>query len=195
MTRRVLVLGLAMVLSACGQPRVPQDSFYRLTEPGSVTYASSRLGGVLVVRHFLSDGLIRERPVVYASSASPAKLQQYNYHFWIESPARMLQDATVDYLRRAGVASTVATPEFRAPADYELTGKIKRFEVVRGGSPRAVISLEFGLHRVDDDRLMLLRAYDEDVALNGDDVAEAASAMSRAVGEVLAALVRDMGAL
>lgn len=196
MKRYFLIVFVFAVFAGCGQQStVPQDSFYRLTEPGSVTPAGSKLNGVVVVPRFLSDGLLSERPVVYASASSPEKLRQYNYHFWIESPARMLQDLTVDYLRKAGVSSTIVTPEFRAAAAYELIGKIKRFEQIRGDDRRVAVSLEFGLYRVDNGRLLLHRSYDQNVALNGEDVAEAAAAMSSAVSDALAGLVRDMASL
>jgi len=190
-----LIVLVFAALAGCGQSKVPQDSFYRLTDPDSVAPAASGLNGVLVVPRFLSDGLLSERPVVYAAAESPEKLQQYNYHFWTEPPARMLQELTVDYLRKARVASTVVTPDFRAAGAFELIGKIRRLEQIRGNGRRAVVSLEFGLYRIDDRRLMLLRSYDQKVDLNGEDVAEAAAAMSDAVSEILAALVRDMAAL
>lgn len=190
-----IFLSVAM-LAGCGQQsKVPQDSFYRLTAPASLAPSATGLDGVLVVSRFLADGLLSERPLVYARPASPEKLQQYNYHFWVESPARMLQELTVDYLRKAAAAPMVVTPELRAAAAYELIGKIKRLEQVRGDDPRAVVSLEFGLYRIKDGSLILLRSYDKSVALNGDDVSAAAAAMSDAVSEVLANLVRDIGAL
>lgn len=196
MKQYFLTSALIIALAGCGgQSTVPQDSFYRLTEPDSVASAGAKLNGVLVVPRFLSDGLLSERPVVYAVSNSPETMQQYNYHFWIESPARMLQELTVDYLRKAGAAATVVTPEFRAAGAYELIGKIKRLEQVRGDGRRAVVSLEFGLYHSNDGRLILLRSYDQSVALNGDAVSEAAAAMSSAVSEVLGALVRDLASI
>ena len=166
-----------------------------MTAPASITPSGAGLDGVLVVPRFLSDGLMSERPLVYAFGASPAKLQQYHYHFWTESPARMLQELTVDYLRKAGAAPTVVTPELRAVAAYELIGKIKRLEQIRGNDQRVEVSLEFGLYRVKDGSLVLLRSYDESVALNDEDVAGAAAAMSSAVSDVLAGLVRDIASL
>lgn len=195
MKRCLLIVSLVVLFPGCSQPKIPQDSFYRLAGPDAITSTDSGLGGVLVVPRFLSDGLLSERPVVYAFAASGEKLQQYNYHFWIESPARMLQDLTVDYLRKAEIAPTVVTPEFRVPAAFELIGKIKRLEQVRGIKPRAIVSLEFGLYRVDDGSLMFLRSYDKAIVLERDDVEEAVLAMSRAVGETLSALIRDLGAL
>ncbi|MDX1514342.1 MAG: ABC-type transport auxiliary lipoprotein family protein [Gammaproteobacteria bacterium] len=195
MKRYFLIATLSVALAGCGtQSTVPQDSFYRLTSDGPVTPVGKELNGVLVVPRFLSDGLLSERPMVYAAADSPEKLQQYNYHFWIESPARMLQELTVDFLRRSGAASMVVTPEFRAAGAYELIGKIKRLEQIRGAAQRVAVALEFGLYRTKDGQLIFLRTYDQSVPLQGEDVAAAAAAMSGAVNTVLAALARDIAA-
>lgn len=193
--KQLSILLVIAALSGCGgQPMVPQDTFYRLTAVGQVPSGSSRLDGVLVVPRFLADGVFSERPVVYATASSPETLQQYNYHFWAESPSRMLQELTVDQLRQAGAAPMVATPEFRAAATYELIGKIKRLEQRRGRSPGAVVSLEFGLYRIADRHLLFLKSYDQTIPANGEGVGEATAAMSRGVSQILALLAADIAA-
>lgn len=187
---------VVVMLSGCGAPGVvPQDSYYRMSEPESVAPASAMLDGTLVVPRFLADGLASERHVIYVQSNSPQVLKQYNYHYWSESPTRMIQERTVDYLRKARVAPMVVTPEFRAAADYQLTGKIKRLEQIRGSAPRVVVSLEFGLYRVRDNRLLHLQTYVQELDLDGDDVGSATSAMSAAVLMILSRLSDDLSRL
>ncbi len=196
MTRYRIIFSLLILLSGCGAPGVvPQDSYYRMGDPESVTPAGSMLDGIVVVPRFLADGLASERNVVYVQSNSSQVLKQYNYHFWSESPTRMIQERTVDYLRLARVASTVVTPEFRAAAEYQLTGKIKRLEQIRGPGPRVVVSLEFGLYRVRDNRLLHLQTYVQELDLDRDDVGSATSAMSAAVLMILARLSEDLSRL
>ena len=190
-----LILTLLGALAGCAQAKLPQDSFYRLSNSASVSPAVAPLDGTLVVPRFLSDGLLSERPVVFTLNNSPQRLQQYNYHFWVESPSRMIQELTVDYLRKAKLAPRVVTPEFRAPGDYELTGKIKRFEQVHGRPPRAVVTLEFGLYRARDGHLLHLETYEKSIPLNDEDVGRATVAMGEAVQQILAGLVQDISAL
>lgn len=174
---------------------MPQDSFYRMGDPVSVSPADAALEGVVVVPRFIADGLISERNVVYVQANSPQVLKQYNYHFWSESPTRMFQEKTVEYLRRAGVATTVVTPEFRAAADYQLTGKIKRLEQVRGSSPRVVVALEFGLYRVRDNRLLHLQTYLQEQPIESDDVGRATEAMGASLLTILSQLKDDLSRL
>lgn len=196
MKRRQLLLSSLILFSGCAPPGVvPQDSFHRISDPESVTRAGAMLDGILVVPRFLANGLVSERPIIYVQANSPQVLKQYNYHFWSESPTRMIQEKTVEYLRRAGIAPMVVTPEFRAAADYQLTGKILRLEQARGASPRVVVSLEFGLYRVRNNRLLHLQTYLQEVALEGDDVGRASSAMGFAVMKILGRLTEDLSRL
>jgi ABC-type uncharacterized transport system auxiliary subunit len=196
MKRICVLFPLVALLSGCATPGVvPQDSYYRMGDPESVVAASSTLDGTLVVPRFLADGLLGERNLVYVQENSPQVLRQYNYHFWSESPTRMIQERTVEYLRRARVATTVVTPEFRAPADYQLTGKIRRLEQIRGPTPRVVVSLEFGLYRVRDNRLLHLHTYVQEQDLDGNDVGHAASAVSAALLQILFRLSEDLSRL
>lgn len=193
MTRGWIVLPILLWLYGCAPPgALPQDSFYRMSSLESVAPAGAVLDGTLVVPRFLADGLVGERPIIYVRANSPQVLMQYSFHFWSESPTRMLQERTVEYLRRARVAPTVVTPEFRAAADYQLTGKIRRLEQIRGSSPRAVVSLEFGLYRVRDNRLLHLDTYMQEVALDSDDVGHATSAMGSAINSILSRLTEDL---
>ncbi len=196
MMRAAIFFSSLVLLSACGAPGVvPQDSYYRMSEPDSVSPLSGKLDGIVVVPRFLAEGLASERHVIYVQANSQQVLKQYNYHYWSESPTRMIQERTVDYLRRARVADTVVTPEFRAAADYQLTGKIKRLEHIRGSAPSVVVALEFGLYRVRDNRLLHLKTYVEQENIDGNDVGYATSAMSSAVMTILSKLSQDLSRL
>ena len=196
MTRFLLAAGLMLIVSGCSAPGVvPKDSYYRMDDPENVPPAGATLEGVLVVPRLLADGLASERPLIYMQSNSPQVLRQYSYHFWSDPPTRMIQERTVDFLRRARVATMVVTPEFRAAADFQLTGKIKRLEQIRGASPRVVVALEFGLYRVRDNRLLHLETYVQESPLESDNVGNAAAAMSSSVTMILSRLSEDLSRL
>lgn len=183
---------VSTALAGCGQPQVPQDRFYRLaTALPEKTFETPRLEGSLVVERFVADGLISERSIVYATS-SDTELEQYHYHYWIDSPTRMLQELMVSYLRAVNLATQVVTSEFRIAPDYTLSGKIKRLEQVRGGSPQVVAELEFGLKSRTGGGLLWLKEYrvEEDAA--DDSVGSAVNALSKAVSRIYAELLEDI---
>ena len=181
-----------VLMAGCAQAPVPPAHFYRIyTEEPSAPSSATHLDGVLVVRRFLADGLVSERSVVYGEGAGPNPLQQYHYHSWTESPTRMLQELLVPYLRSTNVATEVITPEIRFDAKFEISGKIKRLEQMRGADPRVIVELEFGLSEPRAGRLIWISSYVEEVAC-GDSILSAVDAFNKAVSQIYARLVDDI---
>lgn len=182
-----------LVVAGCAQVPVPQDHFYRLV----VSAPAHRLErplmpGTLVVNRFLADGLLSERAVVYMTAGAPNELEQYHYRYWSDPPTRLLQDLTIDYLRAAGVAREVVSPAMRARADYTLTGKLKRLELVRGAHPRAVVAVELGIERERDGRLVWLKGYEASRPVASDDVVALAAALGHALDDIFGKVVADL---
>lgn len=193
-----VVAVVAALVSGCGATTEapPRDSFYRLDVAApEALRADALLDGPLIVKRFGADGTVGQRPIVYADASSRHALHQYNYHLWADPPPRMVQELTVDMLRGAGVAEPVVTPEVRVQADYELTGKIKLLEHLRGEESSVEVRLEFHLHRLRDGELLLVQDYEVSRAAADASVTEATRAMNEALGEIYTRLVADIAAL
>ncbi|MCK5166270.1 MAG: hypothetical protein KAQ66_03095, partial [Rhodospirillaceae bacterium] len=82
-------------LNACSAaPTVPQDNFYRITpKPASVQQNSMLKDATVEIARFVADGSVSNRPILYSSDANPNSVNEYNYHFWIESPPTLIKDA------------------------------------------------------------------------------------------------------
>ena len=188
-----LMLAAVLATANCSQPVVPEDHYYRLTIPVPTPAAAGpKLTGTLEVDRFLADGLTAGRPIVYSQANQPNALFEYHYHFWIEPPTVMLQEALVAYLRSAKLATVVVTPELRAQPDHVLSGKIKRLERVLGSKPTVVVEIELGLRRVRDAQLLHVNSYRIESAVQGDSVAAAVEAINRAVGEIYGRFAQDV---
>ena len=190
---RNLAFVLALVLMGCAQPLLPEDHFYRVAvaEPDQ-RLQSALLNGTLEVQRFLADGLIAGRPIVYSDSSQPNALFEYHYHFWVQAPTLLLRDALVEYLRAAGVAKAVVTPELRVDPDFVLAGKIHRLERVVGAEPNTVVALELSLRETGTDRLLVLETYRLQVAPTDDSVAGAVSAINQALSRLFADFTADL---
>ena len=200
LTRRslsMLLVGVAALVFGCAQPEVPAGKFYRIyaEQPNDSGGSGPRLDGVLVVRPFLADGLVSERLLVFGEASAVGSMQQYHYHSWTESPTRMVQEQLVTYLRGAAVAEEVITPEMRVDARYELSGKIRRFEQIRGESPQIIVELEFGLLEPRAGRLLIVKNYRAQVACEDESIDAAVLGFNAAISQVFEDFLEDLWAI
>jgi cholesterol transport system auxiliary component len=186
---------LYSVLTACagqGVP-VPSDRFHRLIVGAPTTvYEMPRLAGAMEVDRFRATGVLQDRAIVFVERDRPNVLRQYDYQRWADPPTRMLQMATVDYLREARVAGQVVATGLLIDPTYTLTGEIKKLEHVVGNSSSVVIELEFGLLEHTDGSLVWVKSYATSRKVKDDTVAAATRAISEAVEEILTRLSADL---
>jgi len=180
---------LALGLVACAQPELPQDKYYRLNAI-SAPQALTKLAGVLEVERFRADGLTSGRPIVY--SDSEGHLSEYHYHFWVEPPVDLLQDAMVTFLRQAKLADHVVTPDLRMNEDYLLTGKIKRLERNLINDDKVAVEIEIGLKRNADDKILVLKTYARELKQSSDTVLGAVDAMNVAIFDIYTEFLTDV---
>ncbi|RMD62466.1 MAG: ABC transporter [Alphaproteobacteria bacterium] len=187
-------LVLVLALGGCGTaPPIPRDHFYRLAiDTTTVRTSPSPVPGIVSVNAMKADGLLRERPVLYSTSGGPHEMQQHDYHYWTEPPPRMLQGFLVDYLRASGFAEAVVTPELRIRPDYQISGRIKRFERLLGGkTPRIAAVLELAMIEAHSNRLVVVGTYAAERAVRDDSVESSVYAFNEAVSDILARFVAD----
>jgi ABC-type uncharacterized transport system auxiliary subunit len=195
-THALVVAILAVLLAACAQPPVTQDTFYRLqVVPPTVALEKPKLPGTLEVPRLSADGLAAGRAIVFSEASDPLQVNAYHYHFWLEPPGTMLRDEMVGYLRAAGVARSVVTPELRVGSQFTLIAKIKRFEQVRGATPKVVVALEVALSGGKDDRMLLLKTYQIEKEATDNTVGAAVKALSDAMSAACARIAADLPAL
>lgn len=192
--RRFVALGVAgALLASCSSPPVPTDTYYNLTS-GSVMGASSgsKIAGTVEVPPFRAEGLVNERAIIYRQSDTTQK--QYTYHYWSEPPSIMLQRGLIDALRSGQAFDQAAAPEFRANRDYELTGTLRRLEhVVGSAGGTVVVEFDLGLRRIRANDSLFLKTYRTERSA-GRGVSSAVSAMSAAMDELFADVIRDIAA-
>ncbi len=185
------------VLTACAaQAPVPQDKFYRLQAVlASAPLTAPILPGVLEVERFTADGLTAGRPIIYVDSSDPNQLREYHYHFWTQAPTVMLRDELVTYLRQAGVAINVVTPEMRLDADHILSGRIRKLEQIVGSKKGTALELEIVLRNPRNGELLFLKTYRHEVAQSAIGVAAAVVAFNEALNIIYADILDDLKSL
>ena len=186
---------LCAALSGCGGQGVPvpTDQFHRLSVgPPTTVYQTPSLAGTVEVERFNADGVLQDRAIVYVESDNPNVLHQYQYQLWADPPTRMLQAATVEYLREARLADQVVGSGLRVEPTFTLTGDIKKLEHVRGNSSSVLVELEYRLRDYRRGDLVWVKTYRVTKSARDASVAAATDAIAQAVGDVLAMLTDDM---
>lgn len=183
---------LLVLVSACTQPALPEDHYYRLGGAAPKAGAGGALSGIVEVNRFIASGLTASRAIVYTDSTTAREVRAYHYHLWAEPPPIMLQNALVSYLRAANAAPTVVTPDMRVEPDFIVSGKIRRFEQVRGAAGKVNVELELSVKRSRDDKLILLKPYAVSVGTKGATVGEAVTRISQGINAIYAKFLSDI---
>jgi cholesterol transport system auxiliary component len=183
------------MLAACGESGVPvpSDQFHRLSVGApAVVYEKARIPGVLEVDRFRASDVLQDRAIVFVERDSPNVLHQYYYQLWADEPTRMLQAATIDYLREAHLADQVVGSGLRVVPAYTLSGEIKKLEHDLGSPSGVAVALEFSLREHKSGALVWMKSYNADRAVPNSSVAAATRAISEAVQEILGSLSMDL---
>jgi ABC-type uncharacterized transport system auxiliary subunit len=191
-----LIILFLLSLSACNQPVIPEDHYYRLALPSDGGASKARrLNGIVEVGRFVAKGLTAQRPIVFIATGDTHKVQSYHYHFWTDPPTVMLQNALVTQLRQAQVAKSIVTPDLRVEADFTISGKISRFEQIIGEASKSgqvVAEIEFAIKEAGTDRLVFFKSYRESLATANRTVPEAVSKISAAVANIFRKFLSDI---
>ncbi len=192
-----ILLFASFLLAACAAPPVPRDYFYRIdVAPLAGDARPMAFDGIVSIAPFEADGLLRERPILFTSTASPQELRQHDYFYWNDAPTRLLQQSLAVYLQDSGLAETVVTPAMRIRPDFEVIGKIRRFERILGkNSQRVIAKIELAVLRPGDEGLILVKTYVVERQAKDDSVAAAVDALGQALSEIYGSFTADVSSL
>lgn len=137
------VIGVALLISACGRTPVYTERYYRLDSVLSDVTAMVEAPDLLV-EPFEAHGIYAERPLVYQRPEGRGALEQFSYVFWSEQPARMLSDDLSNSLRRAFGEARVHARSSRVRAQYVVRPRLRRLDfVITAEGARAEFAAEF----------------------------------------------------
>lgn len=191
---RTLFYGLCVTIIACQSGLGPRETFYQLAPVIQQRPPDPQACGTVLVGRLGTQGFAAGRAIVFRERADSLEIQRYNYHFWSDPPAFMIQDAVTRSLRAAGSVRYVITPVERASADWIVPGSLVRLEHFPNSSPaQVVLELELGIVAANTRRTLFLEHYLEKEPAAGNGVDEAVEAFNRALERSLARFQEDAG--
>jgi len=188
---------LVSLLSACSLGGdIPQDHYYRLPEISLEKLAAPRFD-TLLVKPVRASGLYHERAMLYTDKQRPLELHRYNYNFWAEPPASLLQNALYQGMLSSGIAGQVIRQLPRQASHKTdtsiLDSRIIHFERQIDGSEVIIqLALEITLHRADDSTLLLSKTYRASEKLQTTAIYPSVEAFGGALERILEKMIEDL---
>jgi ABC-type uncharacterized transport system auxiliary subunit len=199
MNRSALYRGLfllpLLLLSACAAtPPAPEDHYYRLIVSDMPTAnATVTIPGVLKIDAIKAYGIYRERALLYSEQAHPEALQQHHYHYWIDTPTRLIRDQLVDFLRASHVAEQVAGAQVALSGDLRLRLTLKKFErvvsVTGGAGVRVALD---GVITSADGKPIKIVSYSRELPIKENSITASVTAFSQALNEIYFEVLKDL---
>lgn len=160
----------SLLLTACGFSggTIPADHFYRL--PAATPVNTARVVEVKSVR---AEGIYNERALLFVEQSQPLEINRYNYHFWAQTPAALVQTYLQACLGNSGTTSQPAV---------QIIPAIHAFErVIDKGQAQAVIKLQINN-----------REYAATIAADSMDMHATVAAYGKAMQQICEAVARDL---
>jgi uncharacterized lipoprotein YmbA len=193
---RALAITLAVLLTACSSPSVPDVTYFRLPPAQALPHANKPLSLLPIeVEVFIGEGIYAEQALLYATTPDASALRAYHYQVWSEPPSQALQTRLVAVLRDSGITPLVTD---RLPAStpaLRIRGSIVRYErVKRDTGFVVVVVLDL---RVDQDQgePLIERTYSAEVTAADASMDATVKAFGAAVDKVFTGFYADLAAL
>lgn len=192
--QQLAVATIALVLSACSSLSAPpRDNFYRLPSAAKATTTASVTSAAVVVPPLRASGLHGERALVFAHPDG-TRLEQYSYHYWIDSPRVLLQQALIERLKSGLGVQAIGEPS--AQAEHTVVATIIRFERADDGTTTsAMVELDFDVFNRQSRVPVMSQRYRHSEPLSDDSIAAAAVGIGAASSAVLDQFSNDYRSL
>lgn len=191
---RSLFLSLLVVLlTACmGGSPAPQDHYYRLALETPSNKENINLPYTTIgIPPSLTNGLYRERPILYVDTQAPLELQQYHYHHWHDAPARIIQEHLINWLQHKIPDSHILRLSQGEQSDIMLQTRVVRFERIHSRNGIGVlVEIEVVLQK--NYRTLHQKIYQQTVNVQHDTMHDTALAFGKALENIYTTLISDI---
>ena len=188
-SRGLIVLVLSLAAAACGATRPVK--YYQLEIPPPGTSATGTgFSFALQVGNIESPPMMRDGRILYQTGTH--ELGAYEYHRWVETPDRVVQDSLVRLLRSSGKFQSVDAARNSLKPDYVIQGKIYEFEEVDKPQVFARVSLEIELHDAKTGRTVWSKIYTDEESVDGKEVPDVVHTLDQNLGRGLSQIVSGL---
>jgi ABC-type uncharacterized transport system auxiliary subunit len=195
--RRAALASALLLLAGCATEPVPDYRYFRFAEAASVARLPAPVLPLpLVVEPFRADGVMGERPILYATRSETVRLSQYHYQLWNDPPPVLVRQRLMDQLASAAVAPLVTERLSPRVEALRLQGRIEEFQRVRDASgDQVVVSVRLRLERDRVGMPLIERRFRQQLPVEGDGIEASVRVFGQAVDAIAAELLTELSAL
>ena len=186
----VLVAVLAGAISGCGGTR-PTKYYVLDVPPPPTTQSSTQLPVSLLVARPVASHLYRDDRIVYG--AGPVELGTYEFERWAQSPADMMQDLLVSYLRASKEYRSVLRPGSNAKGDFIVRSYLKSLYEVDKPDFVARFDIHIDVYDPKAGRTVWTGNYSHDEPVGSKTVSAVVEALDKNVRAGMQQLTSEMG--
>jgi len=186
----VLVAVLAGAMSGCGGTR-PTKYYVLDVPPPPTTQSPTQLPVSLLVARPVASHLYRDDRIVYGSG--PVELGTYEFHRWAQSPADMMQDLLVSYLRASKEYRSVLRPGSNARGDFVVRSYLKSLYEVDNPDFVARFDIHIDVYDPKAGRTVWSGNYSHDEPVGAKTVTAVVEALDKNVRAGMQQLTSEMG--
>jgi ABC-type uncharacterized transport system auxiliary subunit len=186
----VLVAVLAGAMSGCGGTR-PTKYYVLDVPPPPTTQSPTQLPVSLLVARPVASHLYRDDRIVYG--AGPVELGTYEFHRWAQSPADMMQDLLVSYLRASKEYRSVLRPGSNARGDFIVRSYLKSLYEVDNPDFVARFDIHIDVYDPKAGRTVWSGNYSHDEPVGAKTVTAVVEALDKNVRAGMQQLTSEMG--
>lgn len=189
-----------LAIAGCAAKGKPEDKIfhYVLEYPKPKAEPAGPFAEALKVRRFSAAPAYNTSRMIFRES--PFRREEYVFHRWRVNPADMVTDFLARDLRASGLFSAVFSGDASPDTDIVLSGSVDEFlESDDAKVWTAILAITVTL--LDESeadisrRVILQKGYRAEAVLAEKDPRELASAMSKAMAEVSASVISEVGAV
>jgi ABC-type uncharacterized transport system auxiliary subunit len=179
--RRIQLAALGLfVAGICGCGAARPVKYYVLDSgPATASPASQQLPVSLLVARVVTSHLYRDDRLVFGSG--PVQLGTYEMERWAQSPADMIQDILIAYLRGTGQYRAVSRVGSTTHGDYILRSNLNALYEADHPELVARFAIHVELFDPKAGAIVWTSAYSHDEPVKGKSVPEVVEAMDRNV--------------
>ena len=179
---------LLMLVSGCASSR--PIKYYRIEIPALPAATVTPVAVSLQVGAFDAPPLMRDGRILYRVGAH--EMGAYEYHRWIETPDRLVQNSLVRLLRSSGKYQSVDMQRGTARSDYILQGKIYEFGEIDKPEVYTRVSMEIELRDATNSRTVWSKVYTAEDSVDGKAVPDVVESLDQSLRRGLSEIITGL---